>query len=139
MAYCTQQDMTDRFGADELIQLTDRAGAADAIDTTVLGQAISDADDTINGYIAGRYDLPLSSTPGVLVRNACDLAHYYLYGVNVVPDVVQKRYDAAIKYLTLLGKGEVTLGLDGDGAEADTADLPEFSSSASVFGRGADW
>jgi phage gp36-like protein len=139
MAYCTQQDMTDRFGATELIQLTDRAGAADAIDTTVLGAAIGDAGDTINGYIAGRYDLPLAGTPPVLVRIACDLAHYYLYGVNVVPDVVQKRYDDVIKFLTLLGKGEITLGLGSDGAEVDAADLPEFSSSASVFNRSGDW
>jgi phage gp36-like protein len=139
MPYCTQQNLVDRFTEEELIQLTDRTIPATAIDATVVAEAISDADDTINGYIAGRYDLPLSSTPGVLVRNACDLAHYYLYGVNVVPDVVQKRYDAAIKYLTLLGEGKVTLGLDGDGAEADSAGLPEFSSSASVFGRSADW
>jgi phage gp36-like protein len=138
MPYCTQQDMDARFGEDELIQLTDKSKVG-VIDTIVLGKAISDADDTINGYIAGRYDLPLATTPGVLVRNACDLAHYYLYGVNVVPDVVQKRYDAAIKYLTLLGEGKVTLGLDGDGAEADSADLPEFSSSASAFSRSADW
>lgn len=139
MSYCTPQDLTDRFGAAELIQLTDRAGAADAIDTTVLDKAISDADDTINGYLAGRYDLPLAGTPPVLVRNACDLAHYYLYGVNVVPDVVQKRYDAVIKFLTLLGKGEITLGLGGDGAEVDAGNVPEVASAGSVFGRSADW
>jgi phage gp36-like protein len=139
VSYCTQQDMIDRFGAAELIQLTDRAGAADEIDAVVLGKALGDSDDTINGYIAGRYDLPLAGTPPVLVRIACDLAHYYLYGVNVVPDVVQKRYDDVIKFLTLLGKGEITLGLGGDGAEIDAGQTPEMASSASVFNRSADW
>jgi phage gp36-like protein len=139
VSYCTQQDMIDRLGAAELIQLTDRAGAADVIDTTVLGKAIGDAGDTINGYLAGRYSLPLAGTPPVLVRIACDLAHYYLYGVNVVPDVVQKRYDADIKFLTLLSKGEITLGLGSDGAEVDAGNVPEVASAGSVFGRGADW
>lgn len=138
MSYCTQQDLIDRFGADELIQLTDRAGTADAIDATVLGQAIADADALIDGYLAGRYALPLASTPTALERAACDVARYFLFGASV-PDVVQRRYDDVVKFMMALAKGDVSLGMDGGGNEVAVDSTPEFSSAESVFQRGADW
>ena len=62
MAYCTQQDMIDRFGSEDLIQLTDR-NALGVIDATVLSAAIDDATDTMDTYIATRYTLPLAVVP----------------------------------------------------------------------------
>lgn len=138
MSYCTQQDLVDRFSEAELIQLTDRAGAANAIDTAVLGQAISDADDEINGWLAGRYTLPLSSTPAALVRVACDIARYRLH-IDSMPEIVAQRYKDAINWLTKVGTGAVSLGLDEAGNEVVAASSPEMQSAESVFGRGADW
>ena len=43
MSYCTRQNLIDRFGEPELIQLTDLDNLG-VIDDTVLNQAISDAD-----------------------------------------------------------------------------------------------
>jgi phage gp36-like protein len=133
MAYCTKQNLIDRFREDELIQLTDEAGAG-VINDTVLNQAIGDADGEINSYLAGRYTLPLASVPEVLVLKACDIARYYLYD-EAVPDVVQKRYDNAIAWLKLVAKGDISLGLDGAGAEMDSTGSPEMHSAGSVFGR----
>lgn len=110
MTYATAQDLTDRFGATELIELTDRANTG-AIDTTVLGRALADADAEINGYLASRYTLPLASVPPVLVAKASDMARYYLYDVRVT-EAVKARYDDAVKYLQSLPKGLVSLGLD---------------------------
>jgi phage gp36-like protein len=138
VSYCTQQDLIDRFSEAELIQLTDRAGAADAIDTAVLGRAITDADDEINGWLAGRYDLPLSSTPDTLVRVACDIARYRLH-TDSMPEIVAQRYKDAIKWLEKVGTGQVNLGLDDSGSEVASASAPEMQSDTSVFGRGADW
>jgi phage gp36-like protein len=138
MSYCTQQNLIDRFGEEELIQLTDRTIPATAVDATVVAAAIGDADDTINGYLAGRYELPLASTPPVLVRNACDLARYFLFG-NQVPETVEKRKNDVIRFLEQLAKGTITLGVDGSGNEVASSSLPEFSSDESAFGRSADW
>lgn len=135
--YCTQQNLIDRFGQTEIIQLTDRAiPPAGTINTTVLEQAISDADAEINSYLTG-YTLPLVTVPANLVRIACDISRYYLYEDRVI-EQVQTRYDAAIKYLTQVAKGVIKLGPDTDGTVAVvSSDSAQFSSSPSVFGRDA--
>ena len=71
MTYASQQDLIDRFGETELKQLTDR-DLDDAIDAVVVEQALADADKTIDAYIGRRYDLPLASTPALLIGLACD-------------------------------------------------------------------
>jgi len=132
MSYCTKQNMIDRFGELELIQLTDRDNPS-VIDDTVIGQAISDADAEINGYLT-RYTLPLSHTPSNLVRIACDIARYYLYDDSVT-EPVQTRYDSCIKYLNAVAKGLITLPPDtnGIGIEDATGGVM-FQSYEPVFG-----
>lgn len=114
MTYATQQNLTDRFGATELAQLTDRT-AGTTIDATVVGKALADADAEINGYLATRYTLPLAPVPTIIERLACDLARYYLFEDRVT-DIVQTRYDAAVRFLTAVSKGVVTLGVDAASA-----------------------
>lgn len=111
MTYATKQDMIDRFGEVELKQLTDRAGAIETIDDTVLGKSLADADAEINGYLAGRYTLPLASTPLILVGHACDIARYRLYDDRAT-EHVRQRYEDALKYLRDVGAGKISLGLD---------------------------
>lgn len=109
MAYTTQQDMIDRFGQQELIQLTDRSNTG-AIDSVVLGRAMDDADAEIDGYLAVRYTLPLASPPTVLVRIASDIARYHLYD-DVVPDQPKERYENAIRFLRAIADGKVDIGV----------------------------
>ena len=54
MNYCSQNDLTKRFGIDEIVGLTDDAGIG-TIDVAQVTQAIGDASATIDGYLAGRY------------------------------------------------------------------------------------
>jgi phage gp36-like protein len=137
MAYCTKQNLIDRFRESELIQLTDEAGAG-VIDDAVLNEAIGDAAGEIDSYLTGRYDLPLASVPPALVLKACDMARYYLYD-EAVTDIVQKRYDNAIAWLKLVANGTISLGLNGAGAEMDSAGQAEMQSAGSVFGRSGGW
>lgn len=133
MSYLTRQNLIDRFGEQELIQLTDR-DLVGVINDTVLNQAISDADAEINGYLTA-YPLPLATIPANLVRIACDMTRYYLYDATVT-EQVKARYDSAIKYLTQVAKGLISLGPDTAGAVAATTNnSAEFSSSPSVFWR----
>jgi phage gp36-like protein len=113
MAYCTQADLEERYGAAELVELTDRdrIGVADA---TAIARAIADADALVNGYLAGRYTLPLASTPPALTRLACVVARYHLYADHPT-EHVRRAYEDAVRLLEQVAAGKVTLGLDAGG------------------------
>jgi len=143
VSYCTKQDLIDRFGETELIQLTDRpdpetGAVTGAIVDAVLNPAIQDAKDEINGWLAGRYQLPLATVPEVLRRIGCDIARYYLYE-QTVTDQVRKRYEDAVKFLACLGKGTISLGVDLEGQAGSDRPLPEMQSAPGVFGRDNDY
>jgi len=135
MAYCTRDDMVSRFSEQEIMQLTDNKNLG-LIDELVLSQAISDASAEIDGYLSA-YSLPLEGVPAVLVRSCCDVARYYLYDDGMI-DRVEKRYDAVIKYLSQIAKGNISLGLSAAGASVDVDDLAEMQSDASVFSRSSN-
>jgi len=107
MAYATASDLLTRFGEAELLQLTDR-DAVEAVDGAVVATALADADATIEGYLAGRYAVPVSPVPPLLTRIACDLARFTLHG-KAADDTVKAAYEAALKLLRDLSKGDAVL------------------------------
>lgn len=134
--YCAADDMKSRFSEDELIQLTDKDGSVGAVVPQVLERAIQDASATIDGYIGGRYTLPLSSVPLILNRLCCDVARYFLYDDQLGEEhQVTKRYQSAIKYLEQVGNGKVQLGINTKNQRPQTTATAVMQSSGSVFGR----
>ena len=131
--YATKQDMIDRYGEDEVIQLTDRSMLG-VIDDTVLNHALKDADGEINGYLASRYDAPINPVPTTIIRVTCDMARYYLYDDSAT-DQVTKRYNDAVKFLKSIASGEVSIGIDATGAEPESGNVAEFESGGNVFNR----
>jgi phage gp36-like protein len=131
MTYATQQDMVDRFGSDELIQLTDRTNIG-AIDSTVVSRALGDADAEINGYLAAQYSLPLDTTPAVLVRLACDIARYQL-SADRVTEAVRDRYKDAVAMLRSLARGEAQLGVATGQAPTPTDSGIAYTAPERVF------
>lgn len=130
MAYCTLQDLIDRFGSDELVMLTDRASPpAGTIDLTVAGRAIADACDTIDAAIGAVYALPLSSVPARLTAIACDIARYMLY-TQAPTDAVQARHAEALASLRNIVAGREILAVDGAPAATSGRD------TAAVVGTG---
>jgi phage gp36-like protein len=132
MPYATQVDLVSRFGETEIIQLSDRTGTAGAIDSAVVADKLADADAEIDGYLQGRYTLPLSPVPTVLVRVAADIARYHLYDDRATEQVT-KRYTDAINFLELVAKGDVQLGVTPDGTPAETGAGPESVNPGRVF------
>lgn len=129
MGYATKQNLIDRFGAEELIQLTDRATPpAGVINDTVLNQALADADAEADGYLGARYTLPLASVPLALKRIAADIARYRLYD-NRATDEVRQRYEDAVKFLRDVSRKEATLGIDPPRIE----NAPQSSAAARLF------
>ncbi len=129
MPYVTQQQLIDRFGEAELVQLTDRENIG-SIDAVVLTQVIADADAEIDGYLAGRYQLPIATVPGILRLYAGDIVRYRLYD-NGATDEVRRRYEDAMKFLKLAAEGKVRLGAD----EPAAAGGAQIESGGRVFGR----
>jgi phage gp36-like protein len=125
MAYATLQDFTDRFGAAELTQLTGSAGM-----TAALQRALDDAAAEIDGYLATRYALPLSTVPTVLVRVGCDIARYRLWD-QAASEEVAARYASAVQFLTSVSKGIVQLGIDPPPPAGGANALPIVSSGTS--------
>lgn len=133
MPYCTQADLVSRFGEEELIQLTDRDRTG-AINTTVLQSAIADASAEVDGYLGGRYVLPLPHVPPVLSRICADLVRYYLYD-DVPRDQVRQRYEDAVAFLKSIAKGQVSLGIATDGDQATPSDQANIHSGGVTFSR----
>lgn len=124
MTYATKQDLIDRFGELELKQLTDRVNRPPTtIDVVVVDRALGDAAALIDGYLAKVYELPVVSTPPVLVKNAADIARYYLHGKAAEKDSpVTRAYNEAVAWLRDVSKGVVRLDLgDGSGTEPAAA------------------
>ncbi len=134
MSYCTTQDLISRFGTDELLQLTDRTNSG-MIDEQVTSAAITDASNMIDGYLGGRYALPLSVVPSVLTKYCADIARFNLYD-HQVPTAVENNNSAAMAYLKAVGKGELRLGISSESNESPTSDEAiQMTSSGSVFNR----
>lgn len=103
MAYITRTDLKDRYGEAEIAQRESMlpAGAVD--------RAISDADAEIDGYLAGRYAVPLSPVPTLIQRLACDIARYRLLG-GAAGEEARARYKDASRVLAEIGAGRVSIG-----------------------------
>lgn len=137
MDYATLQDLIDRFGEEELIQLTDRTNMPQStIDETVTAQALSDAFAQIDGYLVATYPLPLASVPQRLVKVASDIARYYLHG-KAADDSVRKAYDDAVGWLVQVSKGIVKLEVANAPAPSSggvQSSIPASSFDPSVMG-----
>ena len=130
MTYATQTDLEDAFGADELTQLLTPHGFAD---TAVLAAALARADGLINSYLAGRYLVPLTPVPAVVLGMAVDLTRYFLYD-DAVPERVRVAYEDAIAWLKDVARGTVTLGLPPETTPAGTGSGVAITSSPRRFG-----
>jgi phage gp36-like protein len=133
--YATAADLQARYPERDLIELTDPQ--AEELDPTKLERALADAAAEIDGYLQGRYVLPLQQPPKVLALYACDIAMYRLMTLRRSGDVedARSRYDDAIRYLRSVSKGEVQLGISDAGHAAQQEAGPELITAPRRFSR----
>jgi len=132
MSYASVNDLLTRFGEAELLRLA--MTQAGELDEAALTLALTDASSLIDGYLAGRYPLPLAHIPSALVPICADIARHRLYGEQA-PEQIGKRLDAALAFLKSVGKGELALGLAADGQLLESQNLAQLQSDGRVFGR----
>ena len=150
MNYATVQDMVDRFGELELIQLS--AGAeANAVDADKIEQRLSDAQAYLDGFVGAVYQLPLVGcvkpapvqgdpnatvlvAPPQLTRWACDVARYYLYDQVAPEHEVFVRFKAARADLEAIAAGRSVLACPWGGQPGRQVVGSEPGDAEVVFG-----
>lgn len=143
MAYCTPEEVRAMIKDDALNSLIGDGFIEDPAEreaqlTPIVEAAIDDASAEIDGYLAKRYGVPLSPVPGVIGKFAKDMAVYNLFSRQVIDESseaknILNRYNAAVRFLTLVAKGDVDLGISDPATAASTG----FSvkSSPRLFSR----
>lgn len=113
-AYCTLAQLTDRFGEQMLLQLADRAvPPAGEVEEAIVGRAIADTGAVIDGYLAGRYQLPIAGdVPALLVDLALIIAIYKLHTYTPDQKIIDD-YNGALKQLRDLSTGTIKLAVAG--------------------------
>lgn len=134
--YATQEDMLKRYSMLTLIKLTNKEDdfSASEIDQAVLESALTTASSMIDGYLAVRYTLPLSTESLMLEQCCCVIARYNLES-GVATDQATEQYKAAVKWLQDVSKGVVQLGPGTDGETPEGTDTAMVESAGSVWAR----
>lgn len=89
-------------------------------------EAIADADAEIDGYLAKRYSVPMSPAPRVLNKFSKDIAVYNLMSRIGIDEqdrdkTYLNRYNAAIKFLEGVAKGNISIGTGDSGDTQEQA------------------
>ena len=125
--YCAVEDIETQLSTPTLIQLSSDDGQ-DEIDRTVVDEAILYSSTLINGYLRGRYTLPLN-THFPLLRILCiDLSTYRLYSrrlFNEMPEVIANAYKNAIATLRDIQKGIISLQAESEETQETASFNPD--------------
>ncbi len=137
--YCVLDDIRAIVPENDLIELTDDAVPPVSIKQTVVARAIADAGELVDGYLRGRYALPLLPVPGLINTLAADVAIYRLYARRLrltPPEIVTERYKTAQKLLEQIQAGKISLGSESTGGAVtpETGGV-QFTAPERVFNR----
>lgn len=112
MAYITLADLTERYG-DEIAQWADRDNDGQP-DPDFIAAVLADVDAEIDAHLAGRYKLPLTDVPRILVRLATALTRERLATANGARldevDPVRREAEGARQTLREIAAGRAHIG-----------------------------
>lgn len=146
MAYSTAKEVREML-KDDLINILignsyiEEGEEKEKLITPLIEQAVLDADGEIDGYLAKRYPVPIAAVPKIINKFSKDIAIYNLFSrIGIDESSEQKnylnRYNSAVKYLTLLAEGKVSLGADGnDGMQPSAQTDFSICSAPRLFTR----
>ena len=135
--YCTIEDIETHTSTPTLIQLTSDDGQEE-VDRVVAQEAILYSSTLIDGYLRGRYTLPLDTHFPLLRILAIDLSIYRLYTRrmrNEMPEVIENNYKNAIATLRDIQKGVITLQSENDSLETTSFNAEEYKTNKYIIDR----
>lgn len=137
MTYATRDDMIRMFGEQHLTELTDfttpRAGE---INDLVLIGRLTDASAWIDGFLSGRYPLPITNATALATLNVhcCNVARYFLMTTQA-DEQAKDLYKAAESFLTKVAAGTVSLIPPADTPAPAGVGSVSFEPGTKWFGR----
>ena len=135
--YCTIDDIEKHTSSPTLIQLSSDDGQ-EAVNRVVVEEAILYASTLIDGYLRGRYSLPLDTHFPLLRIIAIDLSVYRLYSRrmrNEMPEVIETAYKSAIATLRDIQKGVISLQSENDTLETSAFSSDEYRTNKTILDR----
>lgn len=137
MDYCTIEDIETQTSTPTLIQLTSDDGQ-EIVERVVAQEAILYSTSLINGYLRGRYSLPLNIQFPLLRILAIDISIYRLYARrmrNEMPEVIETAYKNAIATLKDIQKGTITLESENDLFETSSFSAAEYKTNKDILDK----
>lgn len=137
MEYCTIEDIETQTSTPTLIQLTSDDGQ-EAVNRVVALEAVLYSSTLIDGYLRGRYSLPLNTHFPLLRILAIDLSIYRLYARrmrNEMPEVIETAYKNAISTLRDIQKGVISLQAENDLLETSSFNAQEYKTNKSILDK----
>ena len=135
MAYAVPQDLIDRYGSEAMRLLSDvGTPALGAPNVALMQTVLDDASALIDGYLVGRYALPLAVVPSALKVHCCGLARYML--MTRKPDErAMADQEAALAWLSQVAQSKIAL-MPPDQVPAAPGDGEVvFVGGQKIFGR----
>ncbi len=114
MHYCTRADIGKAIPELTLTQLSNDDPTAELPDESVIEDGVRQAEELVDGYLRGRYDLPLDPVPSVLRDAVVYLSRHWLYQrrpEGAIPEAVKDSRKDTLKLLESIRDGVVTLGM----------------------------
>ena len=115
MRYCSLADLQLAIPAQTLIWLSNDDESAAAVNAGVVEQAVAQAEELIDGFLRGRYNLPLSPVPTIVKDMTVNLARHWLYARrpegSELPDAVTRTYKSALQMLEAIRDAKLTIGV----------------------------
>lgn len=137
MDYCTIEDIETQTSTPTLIQLTSDDGQ-EAVDRVVAQEAILYSSTLIDGYLRGRYTLPLDAHFPLLRILAIDLSIHRLYTRRMrdeMLEVIENNYKNAISTLKDIQKGVISLQSENDSFETAGFNAEEYKTNKDIIDR----
>ena len=147
MSYSTKEEVREMLKDDALNAIIGDTFIEDPEEreanvAPIIESAIEDADAEIDGYLAKRYAVPISPAPRVLNKFSKDIAIYNLYSRLGIDEGTEEknylnRYNAAVKFLTLVAEGKVSIGAETEDPASAAATGFSVKSNPRIFSRGS--
>jgi phage gp36-like protein len=103
----------------------------------VIEDGVRQAEELVDGYLRGRYNLPLDPVPTVLRDAVVYLARHWLYQrrpEGALPDAVKDSRKDTVKLLESIRDGVVTLGMPSGHAAPEPGEI-RVRARRQQFGR----
>jgi len=138
--YCTLADIEKkRIPTSMLIQLTDDdENPTGEINEETVNGVIKDAQVLFEGYVRGRYPLPLNPVPDMAVTIVADLAAYGMFCLRPTFEVlktIQDRRDTALNLMARIQDGRMPLYDPPTAPAATGGNAVQFTTPERVFTR----